>query len=118
MTKKIKGQDEVREKVALLLRAETPIGKIMELTGVSRATVFNTRNKMKTGTIHRSPRGPPKNKIITDEFLSDLKLSYNISPMTSQRKMAREARNVAQEQFPEALKKLDTSAKRDQNASY
>ena len=38
MGKKTKGQEEIREKVALLLGAETPLEKIIELTGVSELT--------------------------------------------------------------------------------
>ena len=47
MTMKAKGQEEIRERVALLLCAQWPIRKILELTGATRRTVYNIKRKLK-----------------------------------------------------------------------
>ena len=49
MTKKAKGQEEIRERVALMLRAQLQIRKIVELKGASRRKVYNIKQKIEDG---------------------------------------------------------------------
>ena len=111
MPKKVKGQDETREKIALLLRAETPISKITEITGANRATIYRIRSKLKNGINLEHVREPPANKIITEEFLSDLKTSYKISPTTSQSKMAR-GKECSRRTISRGIQKIGFKAKK------
>ena len=49
MTKKAKSQEEIQERVALLLRAQSQYGKIVELMVASRRTVYNIKRKIEGG---------------------------------------------------------------------
>ena len=111
MAPKARGQEEVREKVALLLRAQTPIGKITELTGASRRTVYYIKKKLEDGTSLKHTRGPPAAKILTEEFLNDLKVSFTINPTTSISKMAR-GKECSRKTIANGIKKIGFKCKK------
>ena len=86
-----RGREATNENIALLLRAHTHWTKIRELTGASRATIFRVRAKLDNDESLKHTRGPPtgpKAKILTKEFLEELKLGYKINPFTSISEMA------------------------------
>ena len=64
-----KRQEKVREKIFLLLQAGTHWETIRDVTGASRTTIFKVKKKFKSGNtdIKRKSRGPPKNKVLTED---------------------------------------------------
>ena len=40
-------QERKRERIVDLIRAQVPVGTIMDIVGVSRATVFNVKKRLK-----------------------------------------------------------------------
>ena len=88
-------REKQREKIKQYLENGWTWKKILEKTGASKTTISRVKKKMnKKQDLKHQRRGPPKNKVLTEEFLRDLEKSYKKSPNMSLKSMA-EAKNVS-----------------------
>lgn len=86
---KTKNYEARRQRVADLLRAQVPYKQITEITGASASAIQAVRRRLDNGeSLAKLPQAPT-NKKRTEDFLNDLKESYEASPGTSMREMAK-----------------------------
>ena len=81
-----------RQRIADLLSAHVPVGKIATIVGVHRNTVANVRKDVENrGTAERKEGSGGHNRKRTEEFLADLSNTIEADPSTSMRKLAKKA---------------------------
>lgn len=100
------GQEAKRSRIKDLLQAQVPHQQIADIVGVNRSTVIRTKKALEDGKgLERKSRGPPTNKILTDEFLGSLEADYEANNQISIRKMAK-AKNVSRQTISNGIKQL------------
>jgi len=90
-TKYILGMEAKREQIVALLHAGFSIPDIMSKVSVSRATIFNTKKRLKEfGHVKRRPGSCGKPTVTTPRLVANLKARIKRNPIRSMRGMAKE----------------------------
>ncbi|TRY74477.1 hypothetical protein TCAL_16804 [Tigriopus californicus] len=70
-------QEAQRQRVADLLRAQAPVSTIIEVTGVSKATIYRVKNRLNdSGDLKHASRGSPVNKKLTPPKLKQIQRAF------------------------------------------
>lgn len=89
-----------------LLRAQVSVPEIVTIVGVSKTMVYDTKKKLEAGdSLERKPGSGGSNKIITDDFLTDLLSKIEADPTRSMRKLAKDL-NVDEKTIRNAVGQL------------
>ena len=106
----IKSEEAKRIGIAALLRVQVPIPQIAEQENVARSTVYAIKRRLEAdGNLSRKATSISPRKL-TPEVLEDVKSSFEATPTTSIRKMAK-IKNIPATTLRRGLNKLGLQSK-------
>ena len=88
-----------------LPHAKVRVGEIVEIVGVGKTMVYNTKKLEARDSLHRKSGSGGSNKILTDDFLVGILAEIEADPTKSMRKLTKDL-NVGEKTIRNAVGKL------------
>ena len=107
---KVRQQEAHRQRIADLLHTHVSDQKIMGVTGAGRMTIYRVKKRLEAGKSLQKKSRPAVTKKLTEDFVSDLKASFEATPNVSIRKMAK-TKKVHEKTIRTGLKTLGMASK-------